>query len=121
MTRKCQALYSKLRFGTIANLCRIVGRQMVGQGLCATMNRVPDHTDQRELLKKFVDEGRPATLEAIAEVVEGGGSDYIRRTYRDQTRESAPAEVVLCFNSSLPIGLEQMMRERIGVQQPDQP
>ena len=85
------------------------------------MNRVPDHTDQRELLKKFVDEGRPATLEAIAEVVEGGGSDYIRRTYRDQTRESAPAEVVLCFNSSLPIGLELMMRERIGVQQPDQP
>ena len=62
MTRKCQALYSKLRFGTIANLCRIVGRQMVGQGLCATMNRVPDHTDQRELLKKFIEEGRPATL-----------------------------------------------------------
>ena len=94
---------------------------MVGQGLCATMNRVPDHTDQRELLKKFIEEGRPATLEAIAEVVEGGGSDYIRKTYRDQTGESALAEVVLSFDSSLPTGLEQMMRERRGVQQPDQP
>ena len=94
---------------------------MVGQGLCATMNRVPDHTDQRELLKKFIEEGRPATLEAIAEVVEGGGSDYFRKTYRDQTGESALAEVVLGFNSSLPTGLEQMMREAGRVQQPDQP
>ena len=85
------------------------------------MNGVPDHTDQRELLKKFVDEGRPATLEAIAEVVEGGGSDYFRKAYRDQTGESSLVEVVVGFDSSLPTGLEQMMRERIGVQQPDQP
>jgi hypothetical protein len=120
MTCKCQALFSKLRFGTITNLCRIVGRQMVGQSVCATMDRVPDHTDQRELLKKFIDEGRPATLEAIAEVVEGG-SDDIRKPYRDQTGESALAEVVLRFDSSLPTGLEQMMREMRGVQQPDRP
>jgi hypothetical protein len=93
---------------------------MVGQGLCATMDRVPDHTDQRELLKKLIDEGRPATLEAIAGVVEGG-SDYIRKTYRDQTGESALAEVALSFDSSLPTGLEQMMRGRRAVEQPDQP
>jgi hypothetical protein len=84
------------------------------------MNGVPDHTDQRELLKKFIEEGRPATLEAIAEVVEGGGSDYFRKTYRDQTGESALAEVVLGFDS-LPTGLVQMMRETRRVQQPDQP
>ena len=47
--------------------------QTLSQGLCATMNGVPDHTDQRELLKRFIEEGRPATLEAIAEVVEGSG------------------------------------------------
>ena len=40
------------------------------------MNDVPDHTDQRELLKRFIEEGRPATLEAIAEVVEGSGGSY---------------------------------------------
>ena len=86
------------------------------------MNDVPDHTDQRELLKRFFEEGRPATLEAIAEVVEGsGGSYYFRKTYRDQMEESALVEVVLSFESSLPASLEQMMREAGCVQQPDQP
>ena len=76
------------------------------------MNGVPDHTDQRELFKRFIEQGRPATLEAIAEVVEGGGgSYYFRKTYRDQTGESALVEVVLSFESGLPAGLEQMMRE----------
>ena len=97
-------------------------RQMVGQGLCATMNVVPDHTDQRELLKKLIEEGGPATLEAIAEVVEGsGGSDYFGKTYRDQTGVSALVEVVLGLDSSLPATLEQMLRETRRVQQPDQP
>ena len=104
----------------MANSCQMVSRQLVGQDLRATMNGVPDHTDQRELLNKFIEEGRPATLEAIAEVVEGG-SDYFGKTYRDQMRESACAEVVLGFNSSLPMGLAQMMRETRRVQQPDQP
>ena len=56
------------------------------------MNDVPDHTDQRELLKRFIEEGRPATLEAIAEVVEGsGGSYYFRKTSRRSSRSnSAP-------------------------------
>ena len=85
------------------------------------MNGVPDHTDQRELLKKFIEEGRPATLESIAEVVEGGGSDYFRKTCPDQPGESSLVEVVLGFNSSLPTGLEQMMREPGRVQHPDQP
>jgi hypothetical protein len=85
------------------------------------MNGVPDHTDQRELLKKFIEEGRPATLEAIAEVVEGGGGYYFREAYRDQTGESAPVEVVLGFDSSLPAKLEQLMREAGRVQQLDQP
>lgn len=86
------------------------------------MNGMPDHTDQRELLKKFIEEGRPATLEAIAEVVEGsGGSYYFRKSYRDETGESALVEVVLSFKSSLPARLEQMMREAGCVQQPDQP
>jgi len=85
------------------------------------MNGVPDHTDQRELLKKFIEEGRPATVEAIAEIVEGGASDYFRKTYRDQTGESSPVEVVLGFDSSMPTGLQQMMREAGRVQQPDQP
>ena len=68
--------------------------QSVSQGLCVTMNDVPDHTHQRELLKRFIEEGRPATLEAIAEVVEGsGGSYYFRKTYRDQMGESALVEV----------------------------
>ena len=86
------------------------------------MNDVPDHTDQRELLKRFIEEGRPATLEAIAEVVEGsGGSYYFRKTYRDQMGESALVEVKLGSNSSLPAMLEQMMREAGRVQQPGQP
>lgn len=84
------------------------------------MNGVPDPTDQRELLKKFLGERRPATLEAIAEVVEGGASDYFR-TYPGQTRESALVEVVLDFDSSLPTGLEQMMLGAGRVEQPDQP
>ena len=86
------------------------------------MNDVPDHTDQRELLKRFIEEGRPATLEAIAEVVEGsGGSYYFRKTYRDQMGESALVEVELGSDSGLPARLEQMMREAGRVQQPDQP
>jgi hypothetical protein len=93
---------------------------MASQTQCATMNGVPDHTDQRELLKKFLGEGRPATLEAIAEVVEGGASDCFRTTYPDQTGESALAEVVLSFDSSLPAGLEQMMRDAGRVERPDQ-
>ena len=84
------------------------------------MNGVPDQTDQRELLKKFLGEGRPATLEAIAEVVEGA-SGYFRTMYPDQMGESAPAEVVLSFDSRLPTGLEQMMREARRVDRPDQP
>ena len=86
------------------------------------MNDVPDHTDQRELLKRFFEEGRPATLEAIAEVVEGSSGSYdFRKTYRDQMGESALVEVKLGSNSSLPAMLEQMMREAGRVQQPDQP
>lgn len=85
------------------------------------MNGVPDHTDQRELLKKFIEEGRPATLEAIAEVIEGGASDYFRTTCGDQTGESSLVEVVLGFGTSLPTGLEQMMRDAGRVQHPDQP
>ena len=86
------------------------------------MNGVPDHTDQRELLKRFIEQGRPATLEAIAEVVEGsGGSYYFRKTYRDQMGKSALVEVVLSFESGLPARLEQMMREAGHVQQPGQP
>ncbi len=85
------------------------------------MNGVPDHTDQRELLKRFIEEGRPATLEAIAEVVEGSGGSYFRKTYRDRMGESALVEVVLSFKSSLPASLEQMMREAGCVQQPGQP
>jgi hypothetical protein len=50
------------------------------------MNGMPDFTDQQELLKKFIEEGRPATPEAIAGVVEAaGGRDYFRKTYRAQT------------------------------------
>ena len=75
------------------------------------MNDVPDHTDQRELLKRFIEEGRPATLEAIAEVVEGsGGSYYFRKTYRDNGSVGA-RRVRLGSDSGLPARLEQMMRE----------
>jgi hypothetical protein len=89
--------------------------------MCDDESRARPHRPARVTQEVPLGAGRPTTLEAIAEVVEGGGSDYIRNTYRDQTGESALAEVVLSFDSSLPTGLEQMMRERSGVQQPDQP
>jgi hypothetical protein len=96
--------------------------QTVIQGLCATMNDVPDDTDQRELLKRFIEEGRPATLEAIAGFVEGsGGSYYSRKTCRDQMRESALVRVELGSDSGLPASLEQIMRAVGRVQQPGQP
>ncbi len=83
---------------------------------------MPDHTDQRELLKRFIEEGRPATLEAIAEVAEGsGGSYYFRKTYRDLMGQSALVEVVLGSDIGLPARLEQMMRAAGRVQQPGQP
>ncbi len=86
------------------------------------MNDVPDHTDQRELLKRFIEQGRPATLETIAEFAEGSGdSYYFRKTYRDRMGESALVEVKLGSDSGLPARLEQMMRQAGPVQQPDQP
>ena len=86
--------------------------ETVSQGRCATMNDVPDHTDQRELLKRFMEQGRPATLEAIAEFAEGSGDSYdFRKTYRDRMGESALVEVELGSDSGLPVRLEQMRRE----------
>lgn len=86
------------------------------------MNDVPDHTDQRELLKRFIEEGRPPTLEAIAEVVEGSCDSYhSRKTYRDQIEESALVEVKLDSDNGLQTRLEQMMREGGRPQQPGQP
>ena len=84
------------------------------------MNDVPDHTDQRELLKRFIEESRPATLEAIAAFVEGSSGSYYCNTYRDQMEESALVEVELGSDTGLPARLEQM-REAPRVQQPGHP
>ena len=83
------------------------------------MNDVPDHTDQRELLR-FIEESRPATLEAIAAIVEGGSGSGSYNTYRDQMEESALVEVELGSDTGLPARLEQL-REARRVQQPGHP
>lgn len=94
------------------------------------MKDVPDHTDQRELLKKFLGEGGPATPEAIAQVVEAGAAGHrFGQTHPDRTGDSAPVEVVLGLANTLPARLEQMMRQGRSVLQaeagswapPDQP
>jgi hypothetical protein len=94
------------------------------------MTDMPDHTDQRELLKKFLGEGRPAIPEAIAQVVEAGAAGHrFGQTHPDRTGDSAPVEVVLGLADSLPPRLEQMMRQGRRVRQaeagswapPDQP
>ena len=76
------------------------------------MRGMPDHTDQRELLKKFLGEGRPATPEAIAQVVEAGAAGHrFGQTHPDRTGDSAPVEVVLDLANTLPPRLQQMMRQ----------
>jgi len=95
------------------------------------MTGMPDHTDQRELLKKFIGEGRPATPEAIAQVVEAGAARYrFGQTHHDRTGNSALVEVVLGLGNILPAGLERMMRQAGSARQahdssrapqPDQP
>ncbi len=94
------------------------------------MTDMPDHTDQRELLKKFLGEGRPAIPEAIAQVVEAGAAGHrFGQTHPDRTGDSAPVEVVLGLANTLPPRLEQMMRQGRSVRQaeagswapPDQP
>jgi hypothetical protein len=94
------------------------------------MTGMPDHTDQRELLKKFLGEGRPATPEAIAQVVEAGAAGHrFGQTQRDRAGDSALVEIVLGLSNALPAGLEQMMRQGRSARQaqagswapPDQP
>ncbi len=84
------------------------------------MNGVPDHTDQRELLKSFIGESHPATLEAIAAFVEGSSGSYHCNTSRDQMEESALVEVELGPDTGLLARLEQM-REARRAQQPGHP
>jgi len=111
-------------FPTLGSLC-------LGVPDRATMTGMPDHTDQRELLKKFLGEGRPATPEAIAQVVEASAArDRFGQTRHDRTGDPALAEVTLGLGNTLPAGLEHMMRQAGSARQaegsslappPDQP
>jgi hypothetical protein len=82
------------------------------------MTGIPDHTDQRELLKKFLGEGRPATPEAIAQVVEAGAAGHrFGQTQRGRAVTSPLGEVTLGLGNAVPAGLEQMMRQGRSVRQ----
>jgi hypothetical protein len=90
----------------------IFGLPSLGVPERATMTGMPDHTDQRELLRKFLGEGRPATPEAVAQVVEAGAAGHrFGQTRRDRTADPAFVEVVLGLRNTLPAGLEHMMRQ----------
>lgn len=76
------------------------------------MTRMPDLTDQQKLLEKFLAEGRPATPEAIAQLVEAGAARHrFGHAQRDRAADSPLGEFALGLGNSLPAGLEQMMRQ----------
>ena len=81
---------------------------------------MPDHTDQRELLKRFIVESRPTTFEAIAAFVEGSSGSYHCNTYRDQVDESTLVEVALGSDTGLSARLEQLPEARC-IRQPGHP